>query len=902
MPDDLPDAPKTFTGLARQRTTPRSVRRAERMARAWITLGGVGTIGAVLLIFAFLLWVVFPLFSGADAERLPAVPTTGPATAASIVQAGIDDSGSMGWTMSEDGRVLVRRIADGTILDDRRPFDGSPALTCISFATGEVDDEEQPTCAFGFADGTIRSGRLEFVTSYLEGDDVPEGARTLRPGGAMPHLSGMLSVTPKGQVRLDRLSLEIQEPVKVAEGAIERLDFSLTPSGAAYAFLAADGTLQVTSFRRIYNMMLDEHTWEITRKPLVYRPDPGRGLPAWIRLSGIGNTLYLIWSDGRCLRFDARAEVMAAGGTLEVVEVIDLLDPAPVPGGRRPGENTRQGPFSDRIIDRVEFMVGKTTLVVADDQGRLLAWFPTRPGDAYARDGIVTRAGHVIEPADARARVTALVPSKRSRLLATAHEDGTVRLFHLTTSQTLLELEGDRAEPVRALALTPQEDGVVAWSDGAIQHWSIDIGHPEATVSSLLTKVWYEGQPGPVHAWQSEGGSDDFEPKLGLIALIFGTLKATFYSILIAAPIAIFAAIFTSEFLVARWRAPIKSVIEMMASLPSVVLGFIAAIVLAPYVRDVLMLVLCAFLTVPFTMVLGARLWQLLPGQLSVRLEGAPRFAAVVLTLPLSLLIAAGIAPAVETWCFNGDVLGWLNRGEGSAQGGWTFLLLPLCLVVVGVAVARFGGEWLRKVSMPWTRMQCAIADLVRLLVVVAGGILLAVILGAFFGGTDPRGATGVELQYQPRNAMIVGFVMGFAIVPIIYTLAEDALSSVPSQLREGSLGCGATPWQTAWRIVVPTATSGIFGALMVGLGRAVGETMIVLMAAGNTPILEWNPFSGFRTLSANIATELPEAVKNSTHYRVLFLAGLALFAMTFFINTIAEFVRRHFRKRFADL
>ena len=88
----------------------------------------------------------------------------------------------------------------------------------------------------------------------------------------------------------------------------------------------------------------------------------------------------------------------------------------------------------------------------------------------------------------------------------------------------------------------------------------------------------------------------------------------------------------------------------------------------------------------------------------------------------------------------------------------------------------------------------------------------------------------------------------------------------------------------------------------MVGLGRAVGETMIVLMAAGNTAILEWNAFNGFRTLSANIATELPEAVKGSGHYRVLFLAGLVLFAMTFFINTIAEMVRRHFRKRFADL
>jgi phosphate transport system permease protein len=140
--------------------------------------------------------------------------------------------------------------------------------------------------------------------------------------------------------------------------------------------------------------------------------------------------------------------------------------------------------------------------------------------------------------------------------------------------------------------------------------------------------------------------------------------------------------------------------------------------------------------------------------------------------------------------------------------------------------------------------------------------------------------------------------MMGFAIIPIIYTIAEDALTAVPEHLRSASLGCGATPWQTAVRVVIPTAMSGLFSAVMVGLGRAVGETMIVLMAAGNTPVLEMNPFNGFRTLSANIAVELPEAVRNSTHYRTLFLTALVLFAMTFVLNTAAEVIRQRFRKR----
>jgi phosphate transport system permease protein len=257
----------------------------------------------------------------------------------------------------------------------------------------------------------------------------------------------------------------------------------------------------------------------------------------------------------------------------------------------------------------------------------------------------------------------------------------------------------------------------------------------------------------------------------------------------------------------------------------------------------------------------------------------------------------------IESTWFGGDIRRWLDGGPGGATGGWLILLLPVSVLVVVVAFSYLVAPWLRSISAQWSRRQCALIDIAKVGAMTAITLLLAWGAAKLLGGgagIDSRG--GVLDTYAQRNALIVGFVMGFAVVPIIYTLAEDALSSVPKQLREGSLGAGATPWQTAWRIVIPTAMSGLFGALMVGLGRAVGETMIVLMAAGNTPIMDWNMFNGFRTLSANIAVELPEAVKNDTHYRALFLAALVLFAMTFLINTFAEYMRRIFRKRFADL
>ena len=107
---------------------------------------------------------------------------------------------------------------------------------------------------------------------------------------------------------------------------------------------------------------------------------------------------------------------------------------------------------------------------------------------------------------------------------------------------------------------------------------------------------------------------------------------------------------------------------------------------------------------------------------------------------------------------------------------------------------------------------------------------------------------------------MVVGFVMGFAIIPIIYTLAEDALSSVPAHLRHASLGAGATQWQTAIRVIVPTAMSGIFSALMIGMGRAVGETMIVLMVC-SASVMSWSIFDSARSITTTIAAEMAEAV-----------------------------------------
>jgi phosphate transport system permease protein len=156
-----------------------------------------------------------------------------------------------------------------------------------------------------------------------------------------------------------------------------------------------------------------------------------------------------------------------------------------------------------------------------------------------------------------------------------------------------------------------------------------------------------------------------------------------------------------------------------------------------------------------------------------------------------------------------------------------------------------------------------------------------------------------VAVRFDQRNSLVIALALGFAVIPIVFTITEDALSNVPRSLRAASLALGASRWQTVWRVVLPSASPGVFAAAIIGFGRAVGETMIVLMATGNTPVLDWGPFCGMRTLSANIAVEIPEAPAGGTLYRVLFLSAVLLFLLTSILNTAAELIRHRLRKRY---
>lgn len=482
-------------------------------------------------------------------------------------------------------------------------------------------------------------------------------------------------------------------------------------------------------------------------------------------------------------------------------------------------------PFEGRSDPRIawaDFVFGDVSLVLVAADGENQVWsLFNREGEAVRLWGQTKTFPALPAPPESFAR-----SSRTKAFLLTAGDFASLR-FSTTESVRWEEklpftprLSAINAKGTRLLFLG---------TDDRLHEYSLDDPHPEASFTAFFSRIWYEGADRPKFEWQSTGGTDDFEPKLSMVPLLIGTLKGTLYAMLFALPVALAAALYTSQFAHWRLRALVKPTMEIMASLPSVVLGFLAALWLAPILETRVPSVLCILVLVPATGLLLGWIWARLPLILRNR---AGLFGELMLLLVG--LLAAGL-------------------------GGWLFG--PALERIVFVTTDPATGTRIADFRLWWPA----------------------------FTGAD----------FQQRNSLVVGFMMGFAVIPILFTIAEDAMSNVPQALRSGSLALGATRWQTAMRVVLPTASAGIFSALMVGLGRAVGETMIVLMATGNTPIMDFNIFSGMRTLSANIATELPEAPQGGTLYRALFLGAMLLFLMTFLVNTLAEILRQRLRTRY---
>ncbi len=460
-------------------------------------------------------------------------------------------------------------------------------------------------------------------------------------------------------------------------------------------------------------------------------------------------------------------------------------------------------------------LLGDTTCLVGDATGTVAAW------QVVTGDVPGTRRLDQSAMFAGRGSVLAIAPSERDKTFAIARSTG-VEIAHLTTRRVLVTLP-DAPPHLIGLGFSPRRDGLHAvTASGEIHRWALAMPHPEVSLATLFLPVRYEGFVSAELVWQSTGGSNDFEPKLSLVPLIVGTFKGALYALLFAAPCAVAAALYVSQFAPLRVRLVTKPVVELMAALPSVVVGFLAALFLAPLLQRHMVGVLALLALLPVAVAGAGAAWGAMPLRLRRRLGRGGELAVIAAVVALAVVLPFACESILGRLLFGGDLRQWL---------------------------------------------------------------------------LDTLGIT-----FDQRNAVVVGFALGFAVIPIIFTLAEDAFSNVPPSLVSASLALGATRWQAATTVVVPAASPGLFAAVMTGLGRAVGETMIVLMATGNTPILSLSPFTGMRTMSACIAVELPEAPYGGTLYRVLILTALLLFAMTFALNTVAVMISARLRARFGKL
>lgn len=722
-----------------------------------VQVGGAAVIGAIALIFIFLLSVVYPLFEEPEIHESARYQIPSAELGPSLILA-VEEQAEMAFRVTKNGSVLFFDVNNGqSVVNYKLPISDDDVVLGVR----NVSEVSRLLAA------NLKSGGLLFFKHEYD-LEFTETERIIHPR----------LVYPFGQ-----------EVIRLSESAITQFAVGENEDNLTVFYQNQAAQLALVGFEKISSFIsedvvleeIDSSFLNSNHNPVALMVDPEQ---EWA---------YVLDERGDLELYDIRDI-----SNPDLQEVIDV-------------SNKTKRPTS------IEWLTGGISVLIGDEGGAVSQWFKIR-----SEGDVPYQLAKIREFKVDSSAVNKMASEQLRKGVVAAAESGKVNFFYTTSERNLMTIAASEGE-VQQIAIAPRSDILLLEDSlGEISTWDMDNHHPESSFSGLWGKVWYEDYQKPDYIWQSSSASSDFEPKYSLIPLTFGTIKAAFYAMLFAMPLAICGAIFTAYFMRPKMRTMVKPSIEIMEALPTVILGFLAGLWLAPYIEQHLPGVVFVLIFVPLGIILSALIWWRLPSDIKSKIpEG---WEAAILALPIIsiVMLCMSASTAVEGALFEGNIRIWMSENLG--------------------------------------------------------------------------------IGFDQRNALIIGIAMGFAVIPTIFSIAEDAIFSVPKHLTSGSLALGATPWQTLVRVVLPSASPGIFSAVMIGFGRAVGETMIVLMATGNTPVMDFGIFEGMRTLSANVAVELPESEVDSTHYRILFLAAFVLFLFTFFFNTIAEVVRQRLRKKYATL
>ncbi|MDO9425058.1 MAG: ABC transporter permease subunit [Methylobacter sp.] len=730
----------------------------DALARYGVVAGGLGVIVAIVLIFFYLLYVVYPLFISASAAPVNEYPVPEPALGNTLLLT-IEEQNEVAARFTDSGQAVFFNPTSGkTLLTQAVTIPEGTHIT--SFAQGSPINEG--AVIYGLSDGRAIIVKQQYKVTY------PDDARVITPSLKYPLGEQPLVLDDSG-------------------AALEKIAVKVGENATTIVAKTAD-KIRLINFQKEQSLFADEAA--LTRTDSILDL-PTAGI-AKILIDKNESNLYLISNDGQLGYFD-----ISDKSSPDLKQQLNVVD-------------------AGQKITSVAFLNGDLSLMIGDSSGLVSQWSMIR--DQLNRPAMQKiRAFKVSDKA-----VIAINPEQRRKGFMTADANSIVGIYHSTAEREMIKERVSDALPSAAI-LSPRSNALLVESaDGNMHFWHVDNEHPEVSIKSLWQKVWYESYPKPDYVWQSSSANNDFEPKYSLTPLVFGTLKAAFYAMLVAIPLALMGAIYTAYFMAPGMRQYVKPSIEIMGALPTVILGFLAGLWLAPFMEEHLTGIFALLMIVPVGVMLFAFAWQFLPKAIAKNISEGWDAAILIPVILLSGWLAFKVSVPLETYLFHGTLQDWLKAEMG--------------------------------------------------------------------------------IGYDQRNSLVVGVAMGFAVIPTIFSIAEDAIFSVPKHLTVGSLALGATPWQTMIRVVLLTASPGIFSAVMIGFGRAVGETMIVLMATGNTPVMDLSVFQGMRTLAANIAVEMPESEVDGTHYRVLFLAALVLFMFTFVFNTLAEVIRQRLREKYSSL
>ncbi|WP_439509534.1 ABC transporter permease subunit [Marinimicrobium koreense] len=754
-----PDARGSLMPNAEQRARLRKVRKfKDGLSRYGVGTAGMMVVGALALIFIYLFSEVAPLLRSSSIEPTADYPFALTSEADPSAHLVLERYEEMGASFSEAGQVHFFNVDSGLAL---KTFE-VPRNQGVTATAVDTSVPNQQLVAYGFSDGSVSVVQETYSLSY------PNDQRLVTPGLDYPLGEEPVTLDEQGR-------------------ALREVAVQSTDAGLMVAGVTEDNQILVGRYRM--NQGLFGNGGSVSGDSYSVPSLPGGAQAEHLIVDATGRFL-VVADDREQLHFYH----------VERAEDARLIETLPTERGQ---------------VNALEFLVGTLSVIIGTDQGSVSQWFIIRDDNNQFHLTPVRDFGSM------PGSVTTIAPEYTRKGFAAGDDQGNVGLFYGTSSSTLV-IESVTDQPISQLALSPINGRLLALdNDQRLHIASVWNEHPEISMSSLWQKVWYEGRQQPEYVWQASSGADDSEAKMSLVPLSIGTLKAAFYAMLFAIPLGVMGAIYTAYFMTPKLRGVVKPTIEIMEALPTVILGFLAGLWLAPFLENHLPAVFSILIFLPVTMLAVGLLWSRLPS--AIRSNVPEGWEAAILIVPILLTgwACIAISPHVEVWFFDGSMRQWLTNNN---------------------------------------------------------------------------------IDYDQRNALVVGIAMGFAVIPTIFSIAEDAVFNVPRHLTQGSLALGATRWQTVIGVILPTASPGIFSAVMMGFGRAVGETMIVLMATGNSPVLNFNIFEGMRTLSANVAVELPETAIGSTHFRVLFLAALVLLALTFVVNTLAEVVRQRLRKRYSNL